>query len=229
MLNVMRSDAAAVIPAYNCDRTIGPVVEAARRHVGAVVVIDDGSVDGTAAAARQAGARVESLLANRGKGFALRRGIEAALALAPRAIVLLDGDGQHDAAEIPTLLAAWEGGAGELVIGTRWSDPAAIPPARYWTNYVGSRILSWMTGTELLDSQSGFRVMTGELARRLPLRSDGYAIESEMLIKAARLGARIGHVPVRAIYDGCPSHFRPVTDTFRISCEAIYFKVFDDA
>jgi glycosyltransferase involved in cell wall biosynthesis len=224
----MRFDAAAVIPAYNCDRTIGPVVEAARRHVGAVVVIDDGSADGTAAAARQAGARVESLHANRGKGFALRRGIEAALALAPRAIVLLDGDGQHDAAEIPTLLAAWEGGAGDLVIGTRWSDPAAIPAARYWTNYVGSRILSWMTGTELLDSQSGFRLLAGDLARRLSLRSDGYAIESEMLIKAARLGARIGHVPVRAIYDGCPSHFRPVTDTFLISCEAIYFKVFDD-
>jgi hypothetical protein len=84
-----------------------------------------------------------------------------------------------------------------------------------------------MTGTELLDSQSGFRVMTGELARRLPLRSDGYAIESEMLIKAARAGARLEHVQVRAIYNGAGSHYQPIRDTVRISCAAIYFKVFD--
>jgi hypothetical protein len=104
-----------------------------------------------------------------------------------------------------------------------------IPAARFWTNYIGSRVLSWMTGLELDDSQSGLRLLAADLARRLRLEADGYAIESEMLLKAARLGARVAQVPVRAIYDGVPSHFRPLRDTVRISCAAIYYKVFDDA
>ena len=109
------------------------------------------------------------------------------------------------------------------------SDPSKIPSSRYWTNYIGSRALSWMSGADLIDSQSGFRLLGADLARRLELRSRGYAIESEMLLKVARRGGRIGHAPVRAIYerDGM-SHFRPVLDTARISCAAVYYKVFDD-
>ena len=114
------------------------------------------------------------------------------------------------------------------MIGSRWAGRALIPGARYWTNYIGSRVLSWMTGLELFDSQSGYRLLSAALARRLTLRSRRYAVESEIVIKAARLGARLAHVPVRTIYGDQPSHFRPVLDTFRISCAAIYFKVFDD-
>lgn len=225
----MRADLVAVIPALDCVGTIARVVEGALAHVAKVVVVDDGSGDGTAEAARQAGAQVETLPSNRGKGFALRRGLELALRERPTAIVLLDGDGQHDPSEIPNLIAAWCAGGGDLIIGSRWGNRSVIPPERYWTNYVGSRMLSWMSGVELLDSQSGFRLLAAPLAARLGLAANGFAIESEMLIKAARLGAGIGHAPVRAIYEGSSSHFRPVIDTVRISCSAIYFKVFDDA
>ena len=114
------------------------------------------------------------------------------------------------------------------MIGARLADREQIPSARFWTNYIGSRVLSWMTGAELEDSQSGYRLLSASLARRLRLRSDGYPIESEMLIKAARLAARFEHVRVSTIYNDEGSHFRPVLDTFRISCAAIYFKVFDD-
>jgi hypothetical protein len=100
---------------------------------------------------------------------------------------------------------------------------------RYWTNYIGSRILSWFTGRELEDSQSGYRLLDARLVRGMPLRADGYAIETEMLIKAAARGARIGHVRVTTIYNDAGSHFRPFLDTVRISCAAIYFKVFDDS
>ena len=225
----MRADLVAVIPAFDCACTIARVVEGALAHVATVVVVDDGSADATSELARAAGAQVETLPANHGKGFALRRGLELALRERPQAIVLLDGDGQHDPSEIPSLVAAWRGGGGDLIVGTRWGNASVIPRERYWTNYVGSRVLSWMSGVELLDSQSGFRLLSAPLAERLGLAADGYAIESEMLIKAARLGARIGHAPVRAIYEGSTSHFRPVLDTVRISCSAIYFKVFDDA
>jgi len=225
----MRSDIVAVIPAFECAASIGAVVGSVRRHLETVVVIDDGSGDGTAEAAGRAGAQVERLPENRGKGHALRRGLERALALDPRAVVLLDGDGQHDPDDLPALFVPWDRGEADLVIGTRLEHPEKIPGARYWTNYVGSRVLSWMTGLELHDSQSGLRLLDAGLLRRLRLESDGYAIESEMLLKAARRGARVAQVPIRVIYDGLPSHFRPVRDVLRISCAAIYFKVFDDA
>jgi glycosyltransferase involved in cell wall biosynthesis len=217
-----------VIPAYQCEGTVGAVVEGVRRYLERVVVVDDGSRDATAANARAAGAEVNSLPSNRGKGFALRAGIERALAGPASAVVLLDADGQHDPSDLPRLLAIWDARSPDLVVGSRLADRERIPPARYWTNYIGSRVLSWMTGTELEDSQSGFRLLSSTLARRLRLRSDGYAVESEMLIKAARMGARFEHVSVTTIYNDGGSHFRPVLDTFRISCAAIYFKVFDD-
>jgi glycosyltransferase involved in cell wall biosynthesis len=228
----MRSEIVAVIPAFECAASIGGVVAGVRRHLETVVVVDDGSGDGTAEAAGRAGARVERLPVNHGKGYALRHGIGVALGLqpcAPLAVVLLDGDGQHDPDDLPALFAPWDRGEADLVIGTRLEHPERIPGARYWTNYIGSRVLSWMTGLELRDSQSGLRLLDAGLLRRLPLESDGYAIESEMLLKAARRGARVEHVPIRVIYDGLPSHFRPLRDVVRISCAAIYFKVFDDA
>jgi glycosyltransferase involved in cell wall biosynthesis len=222
----------AVIPAYQCASTIGAVVSRTVPHVGRVLVVDDGSSDDTAGAAAAAGAGVERHTVNQGKGVALQTGIAAALTHEPGldAVVLLDGDGQHDPSEIPGLVAALEGSGAQLVVGSRWSDPTLIPGERYWTNYIGSKILSRMSGVDLDDSQSGFRVLSADLARRLRLRSRGYAIESEMLLKAARAGAKIVNSPIRAIYeDDGTSHFRPVLDTFRISCAAIYTKVFDDS
>lgn len=224
----MRSDLCAVIPAYQCEATIGAVVAGVRRHLADVWVVDDGSTDATAERAAGAGARVERLADNGGKGTALRHGVACALRAGPAAILLLDGDGQHDPDDVPRFAAAWDAGAGDLIMGNRWENVAVIPGLRYWTNYIGSRVLTRMTGRELVDSQSGYRLLSSSLLARLGLKSRRYAIETEMLIKAARLGARFAYVPVRTIYGGQASHFRPVHDTFLISCAAIYFKVFDD-
>ncbi len=216
-----------MIPAFNCGATIGDVVTGTRRYLADVVVVSDGSRDDTAERALAAGARVEVLPENRGKGCALRRGIDLALERGPQALVLLDGDGQHDPADIPALLAAWDGGKVDLVVGARLQDARRIPPSRYWTNYIGTRILTWMTELELEDSQSGYRVLSSSLVRRLKLRSAGYAIESEMLIKAGKAGARLEHVAVRTIYNDEESHFRPLIDTLRIALAAIQFTVED--
>jgi glycosyltransferase involved in cell wall biosynthesis len=224
----MAEDLVAVIPAFRCAATIAEVVRATLLQVRRVVVVDDGSDDGTADLAARAGADVRRHGENRGKGEALRTGLAAALADSPAALVLLDGDGQHDAGEIAVLVSAWRRSGAQMVIGSRWSDPAKIPGERYWTNYIGSRVLAWMSGLDLEDTQSGFRLLEGGLAASLRLRHRGYAIETEMLLKAARRGARIVNVPIRAIYEDGPSHFRPVLDTFRISCAAVYTKVFDD-
>ena len=223
-----REEIVAVIPAFNCGETIGAVVAGARSFLADVGVVSDGSVDDTAAKALAAGARVEVLPANCGKGYALRRGIDLALARGAQAVLLLDGDGQHDPGDIPGLVAAWNGGDFDLVIGTRLQDARRIPRARYWTNYIGTRILTWMSELELEDSQSGYRLLSSGLARRMRLRSDGYAIETEMLIKAGKAGARLGHVAVRTIYNDEQSHFRPLIDTLRIALAAIQFKVEDE-
>jgi len=226
----MRSDIVAVIPAYNCAATVGEVTRGVRHHLDRVVVVDDGSGDATAAAAEAAGAVVSRLEHNQGKGAALLHGIELALDSDPVALLLLDANGQHDPADIPGFLAAWDAGAGDLLIGTRMGTADTIPRARYWTNRIGSRILSWMTGWDVEDSQSGYRLIAAPLMRRLlPFDSRGYAVESEMLIKAANRRAHLGQVPIRTIYEGNPSHYKPLLDTVRISLWSIYLKAFDEA
>lgn len=223
----MRADVVAVIPAYHCGAAIGAVVRGVRQHLARVVVVDDGSGDETAAEAARAGAEVIRFAENRGKGEALRRGIELALAGNPAAVLLLDGDGQHDPGDIPTFLTAWDAGAGDLLIGSRMGEAAAIPRDRYWTNRIGSLLLSWITGWQVEDSQSGFRLLAADLLRRLPMASRGYAVESEMLIKASHRRARLAHVPIRVIYDGNPSHYRPLLDTARIFFWSLFYKTFD--
>ena len=225
-----RADVAAVLPAYRCEESVGRVVEGLLRHLERVLVVDDGSDDETGRVALESGARVEYLSENRGKGFALRRGIWLALGLEPRpeAVLLLDADGQHDPADVPRFLSRWDVEGPDLIIGARLSDPGNIPPARYWTNYIGSRVLSWMTGRTLQDSQSGYRLLSARLLEAIPLESDGYAIESEMLIKAAHRGARIAHVPIRTIYEEEVSHYQPLKDTLRISWWSVYYKAFDE-
>jgi glycosyltransferase involved in cell wall biosynthesis len=215
----------AIIPAFRAAETVGEVVKGVHESVERVLVIDDGSEDETAPAALDAGAEVLRLPANSGKGIALRSGLELLLSSGATHVAFLDADGQHDPADLPRLLeAAREGEA--FVIGSRMADPDAIPAYRYRTNEIGSRILSRMTGLEIEDAQSGYRVIAADVLRRLRLRSRGYIIETEILLKAAPRLRRVRHVPVRAIYGG-PSHYRPFWDTWLISWGAVYYKVFE--
>lgn len=217
---------AALVPAFNAEETVGDVVRGLLRHIGEVLVVDDGSADSTGEEAEQAGARVLPLPANGGKGAALRAGIAHLLAeSALTHVAFVDADGQHDPDDLPALLAAAREGD-DFVIGSRMASPEAIPGYRYRTNEIGSRILSRMTGHEIEDGQSGYRLVSADLLRRLRLTARGYLIETEMLLKAARLVRRFRHVPVRAIYGG-PSHYRPFRDTWVISWGAVYYKVFE--
>ena len=218
--------AAALVPAYQAEATIGSVVAGIRRTLPRVLVVDDGSTDRTAAESERAGAEVLRLPSNGGKGTALRAGLARLLGDdAPTHVALLDADGQHDPDDLPALLEAARQGD-SFVIGSRVARPEETPAVRYRTNEIGSRILTRMTGHEVEDGQSGYRVIAAEVLRRLKLNARGYLIETEILLKAAPLAARFRHVPVRAIYGG-PSHYRPFRDTWIISWGAVYYKVFE--
>ena len=198
----------ALVPAHDEGPRIGAVVEAAARHL-AVLVVDDGSTDDTAARAQAAGARVIRQRPNRGKGAALRTGFADALEQGFDAVVTLDGDGQHDPAEIPRFLAAL-GAMDEppdLVIGCR--DFRRMPPVRRLANVLGRRAFSWAVGRDIPDNQSGYRLVGRRLMVEM-LTSDesGFEYEVEMLTTCLHRGWRLAWVPIRTIYGG-PSHIRP--------------------
>ncbi len=215
----------ALVPAYQAAGTVGEVVQGLLRHVPHVLVVDDGSADGTAQKAAAAGAEVLRLPVNSGKGSAERAGLGRLLDSDATHICFVDADGQHDPEDLPKLLAAAREGDA-FIIGTRMACPEEIPSVRYRTNQIGSRILTRMTGLEIEDGQSGYRVVSADLLRRLRLSARGYLIETEMLLKAAPHLTRFRHVPVRVLYGGS-SHYRPFRDTWIISWGAVYYKVFE--
>lgn len=197
----------AVIPGYEEGPRIARVVEGAARSLP-VVVVDDGSRDDTAAQAEGAGATVIRQRPNQGKGAALRTGFRYALEHGAPAVVTLDADGQHDPAEIPAFLSAYEAGHPELIVGRR--DFASMPLARRVSNTVGGLILSAAVGRRVPDNQSGFRLIGRRLMTAL-LDSDeaGFAFEVEMIARCIALDLPIAWVPIRTIYAGEPSHIRP--------------------
>lgn len=199
----------ALIPGYNEAPRIGRVVRAAGEFLP-VIVVDDGSSDETAMAARTAGATVIVQHPNQGKGAALRTGFRRALDDGAEAILTLDADGQHDPAEIPDLLAAWSTDPRpDLVIGRR--NFAEMPAVRRLSNVLGGRAFSWAVGRPIPDNQSGYRLVSRRLAEAtLASVEAGFAFEVEQITTCIRLGGLIAWVPIRTIYAGAPSHIRPL-------------------
>ena len=208
-----------LIPAYNVARTIPQVVQQTRQHLPVVVVVDDGSQDETAHLARESGATVLSIPKNQGKGWALRCGFKHLLKEPWEGIITLDGDLQHDPAEIPKLIEEYDKTKPNIVIGSRMAEAEKIPGIRYWTNRVGVFFISWAAGQPLADTQSGFRLYGREVLESIPLWTSRYDTETEILIKAGMRGRKITCVPIKTIYYEDELHhssFRPFPDTFLI-------------
>ncbi len=197
----------ALIPGYQEGPRIAAVVAGSRRYL-AVVVVDDGSTDDTAAQAEAAGATVLVQRPNAGKGAALRAGFRHALENGATAVVTLDADGQHDPAEIPAFLAAFEATGAELIIGRR--DFATMPVVRRLSNTLGGWVFSMAVGRTVPDNQSGYRLIGRRLMTALlDSTESGFEFEVEMIARCIALGLPIADVPIRTIYAGEPSHIRP--------------------
>jgi glycosyltransferase involved in cell wall biosynthesis len=209
-----------VIPAKNLETTVADVIRRVRELEADeldVLVVNDGSTDDTSRIARDAGAAVVDHPENLGKGAALRTGFAHAIEHGYDAVITMDGDGQHDPATIPRFLETLRGCEADIVVGTRMHAVGEMPKIRIWTNRTTSRVVSFLAGQEIPDSQSGYRVIRIRVLKDVlrSLVTTKYDLESEILIRAARRGFRIAAMAIKSIYTGTVSHINPVVDTLR--------------
>jgi glycosyltransferase involved in cell wall biosynthesis len=206
---------AAVIPCFNEAERIGMVVSQVQRHLPTVIVVDDGSTDPTAEKARAAGAQVIRLPNNLGKGAALQTGWQRAQELGFSWVLMLDGDGQHTADDIPRFFACGGKKGSALVVGNRMGDCRAMPWLRRKANQWMSKRMSQMTGMVLPDSQCGFRLAHLKTLSGLNLCANRFEIESAVLFAFCRAGRKVEFLPIRTLYGSSGSKINPLTDTFR--------------
>lgn len=211
----VRSRFCAVIPAYREAARIGAVVAAVRRQGLDVLVVDDGSDDGTATVAAAAGARVIRHETNRGKGAALQSGFRTARQEGYEGVVTLDADGQHAPEEIPKFVEAYERTRIPVLIGNRMWNPVGMPRIRRLTNQFMSWLLSRQMRCYLPDTQCGFRFFRCDLLPHIETSATRFAAESEILLLLAARGVRMDSVRIRTIYANEVSKIHPLTDTVR--------------
>ena len=211
---------AVAIPALNAEPSVAEVVRRCLPVAKEVLVVDDGSSDSTAAAARQAGARVLVHSTNMGKGRALQTAFDDLFGKVSL-VATVDADGQHVPEEIPKLVRAAD--AADLVIGTRDHHFASMSRVRRTSNRLSSAAISKLAGRALSDVQSGFRLYGEALFRQIGFPEPGFEAESAVVVRAARRGLSIALVPVQLeVADGLStSHYRPVIDSLRIAAAVI--------
>ncbi len=222
---------AIVIPALNEALRIREVVEAALQQCPHVIVVDDGSDDGTAEAVADLPITLLRHPRRMGKGAGLRDGFAEALRRGHAAVVSMDGDGQHDARDIPRLLAAANRHPGWIVIGARLRKRANQPLHRRLANEFGDWGIAWGTGYQVADSQSGQRLYPADVCALAVagIPGEDFVFEAQLLMSAAQqLGTRCVSVPIEARYSlvhGAPqfrpSHFRPLRDLWRITSHIV--------
>lgn len=191
----------ALIPAYNEERFIGSLVIAVRSFVDKVVVIDDGSADRTTEIARKAGAVVVQHTVNQGKAAAVNTGFQYVRQFGPVAVVMLDGDGQHRAEDIPTVLAPVLARQADIVVGSRFlAVKSEIPVYRQVGQHGLNLVTNLTSGVSLSDTQSGFRAFSRQALEQLCFSQSGFSIESEMQFQVREHQLHVAEVPIHVTY-----------------------------
>lgn len=215
MSKLSQSKILVAMPAYNEEKYIGSLVTKAREYADEVLIVDDGSTDGTPEVARLAGATVIQHKENKGYGAAVQSILAEAKRISPDILVLLDADSQHNPGEIPRLVEPISQGF-DLVIGSRKLLRDNIPLYRR----IGQGVISYfcyiLSGEKLSDSESGFRVFSRKAVGMLELREDGMSVSAETIAKAAEKGLKITEIPISITYTRDGSTLNPVRHGFGV-------------
>ncbi|HVD61351.1 MAG TPA: glycosyltransferase family 2 protein [Gemmatimonadaceae bacterium] len=204
-----------ILPAFNAESTLGPVVKGLRQVLpnARIIGVNDGSADGTGALLRSVCDRTIEFSENRGKGEALRVAFKAALETDCRAVLTIDSDGQHDPAFAPSILEALD--RYHIAIGTRDLTQQQVPKHRRVANFLSSFATRLVSGGAVRDSQSGYRGIRREVLEVVHAEGDRYEFETDFIIRAAHAGFTITNVPISTIY-GSASYFREFHDAMLV-------------
>lgn len=210
-----------LIPTYNNARTLLQVIDDVRRYANDIMVVNDGSTDNTAdLLATQSDLRVIAYERNRGKGYALKRGLCEAARIGYAYAITIDSDGQHYANDIAVFVEAAERSANTLFVGARNLQAENMPSRNTFANKFSNFWFWAETGTHLADTQSGFRLYPLAEITKMHFITSRYEFEVEVLVRAAWKGLKVENVPIKVYYppaDERVSHFRPLRDFTRIS------------
>ncbi|MFH1397963.1 MAG: glycosyltransferase family 2 protein [Candidatus Omnitrophota bacterium] len=204
-----------IIPTYNEAKTIGKLTAKIRGRQLEVLIIDDGSLDNTGQIALDNAAIVLKNDINKGKGASFIRGFNYLVERDFDLIITMDGDGQHDPEEIPAFIQAAQDHNYGIVVGNRMCNCEGMPLLRVITNKFMSWIISGIARQNIPDTQCGFRLIKKEVIQEVKLATSRYETESEILIRAAQKGFKIGSIPIKSIYRGEKSRINPFIDTLR--------------
>lgn len=204
-----------IIPTYNEAKNIAPIIGMVCRQGLEVVVIDDGSQDKTHEIAKDMGAIVLRNQINQGKGSSLIKGFNYAQSMGFDAVITMDGDGQHSPEEIPYFIRLATYSNSSIFIGNRMLRKRNMPYVRLLTNKLMSWVISRVARQDIPDTQCGFRLIKKGALEKIHLNTSKYETESEIIIKASRLGFKIESVPIKTIYEGEKSQINPIIDTLR--------------
>lgn len=206
-----------LIPAYNASKTLSFLIEQISPFFKKedILVVDDGSNDLTFDIAKEKKVIVFQHHKNRGKGQALLTGFDYALKKGYESVLTMDADFQHPPYIIKDFLSKKEKNKTTILIGTRRRDLKKMPLHRFLSNTLTSLAISIIAGKRIYDSQSGYRLMPMACFKKMRLRSKKYELESEILLKACRLGFKIDSVLIPTVYTGSKSFINPCKDTLR--------------
>jgi glycosyltransferase involved in cell wall biosynthesis len=213
----------AILPAFNEEVAIGSMALRAKQHADHVIVIDDGSNDRTSEVARLAGADVIRHPKNLGKGMALRTGFERAGKNGCKVVITMDTDGQHDPDDIQKLISPILNGEADIVNGSKYMNGTdkKTPLYRRFGQKILDRATNLNAGLKITDTQSGFRAFARHTLPAFKFRSNGLAIESEMLMDAANAGFRIKEVNIDRRYDAGRSSEHPIKHGLKVLANVI--------
>lgn len=218
-----------IIPAYQAANTLCDVIQQCRHvpDIAGVIVVNDGSTDGTESIAQQEQVIVVTHELNRGKGAALVSGFDEASRHGWDAVLTIDADGQHDPQFALAFIQCWRETNAHVIIGVREREGSPMPVQRRLSNAMSSAVVSRLAHSRITDSQSGYRLIARPVWETLQFSTTRYDMESELLIKAGRAGFTIAEVPISTVYASEQSHFHAFRDTFRMA--SVFIKLWREA